>query len=211
MNIRDFVDNFDVIIFDLGGVVIDLDYEATIRAFQGLGSENFQTLYSQALQSDLFDRYETGQISSLHFINKLKELLPQQLTPNQIVAAWNAMIQEFQPEKLRFLEEIKKTHTTALLSNTNDLHIDFVRRKLSKVSEKSLENYFHYTFLSHEIQIRKPNEHVFQFACQKMNISPEKVLFIDDSIQHVEGAKKAGLNAILFPQNESFSINVSYE
>lgn len=204
MNIRDFADKFDVIVFDLGGVVIDLDYNATIRAFQELGSKDFQELYSQALQSDLFDRYETGHISGLYFINKLKELLPQHLTPNEIVAAWNAMILEFQPEKLKFLEEIKNTHTTALLSNTNDLHIDYVRRKLKKVSEKPLEDYFHYTFLSHEIKARKPHAETFLYVCRQMEASPEKVLFIDDSIQHIEGAKKAGLNAILFPQNKPF-------
>lgn len=211
MNIIDIAGNFDVVVFDLGGVVIDLNYETTIRAFQELGSEDFQVLYSQALQSDLFDRYETGQISSLHFINKLKDLLPHHLTPNKIVSAWNAMIQEFQPEKLKFLEQIKETHTTALLSNTNDLHIDWVRRKLSRVSEKPLEDYFHYTFLSHEIQIRKPDESVFLFICEKMNVSPKRVLFIDDSIQHIEGARKAGLSAILFPQNKPFSVNVSCE
>lgn len=211
MNIRDIAGNFEVVVFDLGGVVIDLNYNATIHSFQELGSEDFQELYSQALQSDLFDRYETGQISSLHFINKLKELLPQHLTPNQIVTAWNAMIQEFQPEKLKFLEEIKMTHTIALLSNTNDLHMDCVRRKLNKVSKKSLEDYFHYTFLSHEITMRKPNEEVFLFICEKMDVSPEKVLFIDDSIQHIEGARKAGLTAILFPQNKSFLINVNHE
>lgn len=204
MNIRDFADKFDVIVFDLGGVLIDLDYNATIQAFQKLGAEDFQELYSQALQSDLFDRYETGQISSLHFINKLKELFPQHLTPNEIVAAWNTMILEFQPEKLRFLEEIKTTHTTALLSNTNDLHIDYVRRKLKKVSEKPLEYYFHYTFLSHEIKVRKPHVETFLYVCRQMDVSPEKVLFIDDSIQHIEGAKKAGLSTILFPQNKSF-------
>ena len=211
MNIRDIAANFDVVVFDLGGVVIDLNYNATIQAFQELGSKDFQELYSQALQSDLFDRYETGQISSLHFINKLKELLPQHLTPNQIVSAWNAMIQEFQPDKLKFLEEMKATHTTALLSNTNDLHMDCVRRKLNNVSEKPLEDYFHYTFLSHELQMRKPNEEVFRFICEKMDVSPEKVLFVDDSIQHIEGAGKAGLNDILFPQNESFLINGSHE
>lgn len=211
MNILDIAGKFDTVVFDLGGVVVDLNYDATIQAFQGLGAEDFQKLYSQALQSDLFDRYETGQISSLHFINKLKELLPNHLTPNKIVAAWNAMIQEFQPEKLRFLEEIKKTHTIALLSNTNDLHMDCVRRKLNKVSKKPLEDYFNYIFLSHEIQIRKPNENVFRFICEKMNVSPEKVLFIDDSIQHIEGARNVGLSAILFPQNASFSVNVTHE
>lgn len=204
MNIQELTGKFDAVIFDLGGVIIDLDYDATTEAFQELGSENFNELYSQVLQSDLFDRYETGQISSLHFINKLKELLPDNCSPNMVVSAWNSMIKEFQPEKLIFLEGIKETHTTALLSNTNDLHVEYVRRKLKKVSEQPLEHYFHHTFLSHEIKSRKPDTQTFLLACERMSVLPEKTLFIDDSIQHIEGAEKAGLTAVLFPQNESF-------
>lgn len=204
MELIKLINSFDVIIFDLGGVIIDLEYTDTIKAFRELGSEQFDTLYSQALQTDLFDRYETGQISSLHFINKLKELLPRNCSPNEVVAAWNAMIKEFQPEKLSFLEALKKTHTTALLSNTNDLHEDRVRRTLKKVTEQPLEHYFHHTFLSHRINARKPHPETFIQVCEKMGVQPEHVLFIDDSAQHIEGAEKAGLTTFLFPQNVSF-------
>lgn len=204
MELIKLINTYDVVIFDLGGVVIDLEYTATTRAFQELGSEQFEELYSQALQTDLFDRYETGAISSLHFINKLKEFLPRDCSPNQVVAAWNAMIKAFQPEKLAFLEQLKTTHTIALLSNTNDLHEDRVRRSLKKVTERPLEDYFHHTFLSHHLQLRKPHPETFLSVCEKMSVRPEGVLFIDDSIQHIEGGKKAGLATYLFPQNAAF-------
>lgn len=204
MELRKRINEFDAVIFDLGGVIIDLNYDATIEAFRKLGTENFNELYSQALQTSLFDRYETGQISSMHFINKLKELLPSTCTPNEVVSAWNAMIGDFQPEKLTFLEQIKHSHVTALLSNTNDLHEEYVRRKLKRVSEKPLESYFHHTFLSHQIKARKPHPSTFIDVCIRMKVSPDKVLFIDDSSQHIEGAKEAGLTAILFEQNAGF-------
>lgn len=204
MDIHKLIDGFDAVIFDLGGVVIDLDYDATIEAFQKLGTENFKEIYSQALQTDLFDRYETGRISSMHFINKLKELLPASYSPNEIVFAWNAMIKDFQAEKLAVLEQLKQSYQTALLSNTNDLHEECVRRKLKRVSDKSLEHYFHHTFLSHKLKARKPDPDVFLFVCEQLSVSPQKTVFIDDSLQHIEGAQKAGLTAILFPQNETF-------
>lgn len=204
MNIKELVTGYDTVIFDLGGVVLDLHYEATIEAFQKLGSEHFDELYSQALQTDLFDRYETGRISSLHFINKVKELLPGSVSPNEVVAAWNAMIKTFRPEKLILLEQLLNTHTTALLSNTNDLHMTYVRRKLKEISEKELEDYFHYTFLSHELKMRKPHKETFLHVCEQMKVKPDRVLFIDDSRQHIEGAKEAGINAFLFPQNQPF-------
>lgn len=204
MELIKLINQFEVIIFDLGGVVIDLEYTDTIDAFRKLGSPQFDELYSQALQTDLFDRYETGNISSLHFINKLKELVPRDCSPNEVVAAWNAMIKEFQPEKLTFLEQLKSTHTIALLSNTNDLHEDRVRRKLKTVTKQPLEHYFHHTFLSHRISARKPHPATFIHVCETMNVQPESVLFIDDSKQHIEGAEQAGLATYLFQQNTAF-------
>lgn len=204
MKLKELLAGYDTVIFDLGGVVLDLHYEATIEAFQALGAENFAELYSQVVQTDLFDRYETGQISSMHFVNKMKELLPDKISPNGVVSAWNAMIKEFQPGKLVFLEQLMQTHTTALLSNTNDLHMDCVRRKLKKVTGKPLEAYFRHTFLSQELNMRKPHRETFLSVCERMAVAPERVLFIDDSPQHVEGAKEAGLNAVLFPRNHPF-------
>jgi len=202
MDIKAAIENYEVIIFDLGGVVIDLTYEDTIDALEQLGAQDFKELYSQALQSDLFDRYETGAISSLHFINKLKEYLPASISPNKVVSAWNAMIKSFQPEKLDFLLKLKLSHKTALLSNTNDLHETFVRRKLSEQTNLPLEAYFHNTYLSHQIKQRKPHPETFLWVCEEMGVKAKDVLFIDDSAQHIEGAKKAGLNALLFPQND---------
>lgn len=204
MNLSASIEPYEVILFDLGGVVIDLNYEDTILELEQLGAQDFKKLYSQALQSDLFDRYETGEISSMHFINKLKEYLPASISPNKVVSAWNAMIKSFQTQKLEQLLALKATHKTALLSNTNDLHEAFVRRKLRDVSELALEEYFHNTYLSHQIKQRKPHLETFLWVCENMGVQPKNVLFIDDSEQHIEGAKKAGLNALLFPQNDSW-------
>lgn len=204
MELKTLVNQHKVVLFDLGGVVIDLVYEDTIRAFEQLGAPDFKELYSQALQTNLFDRYETGQISSMHFINKVKELIPINVSPNEVVRAWNAMIKDFQAKKLEQILQLKSTQKVALLSNTNDLHEDFVRRMLKKVTDNSLESYFDFTFLSHAIGMRKPHQETFLWVCEQMGEKPEDVLFIDDSAQHIEGARQAGLTAHLFPQNSVF-------
>jgi glucose-1-phosphatase len=204
MKLSELVKNYPVVLFDMGGVIVDLRYETTIEAFQQLGAGNFDEIYSQAAQTNLFDLYETGKISSMHFINKMKDLLPSNISPNEIVAAWNAMIIEFKPEKLQFLKELKQTHTVGLLSNANELHEEYARRKLAKVSSEKLEDHFHYTYFSHTIHMRKPHPETFLHVCELMNVQPKDVLFIDDSQQHVDGANKAGLNAFLFPQNHPF-------
>ena len=106
------------VIFDLGGVILNLDYTKTRTAFEALGLTNFDAIYSQANQSGLFDQFETGACSTPYFINHLLDFLPAGTTPNQVVAAWNAMILDFPIAQLELLERLKNSHRIFLLSNT---------------------------------------------------------------------------------------------
>ncbi|MFA7272428.1 MAG: HAD family phosphatase [Crocinitomicaceae bacterium] len=184
------------ILFDLGGVLINLDYQKTIAAFESLGINNFQEIYSQAQQNHLFDDLETGKISSFHFINRLLDLLPQGCNPNQVVFAWNAMILDFPAHRLEFLQKLSQKYELYLLSNTNDLHMEKVRRELKKSSEMPLEHYFKTVFLSQEIKDRKPNASIFEHVSRTIGFPPEQILFVDDSIQHIESAQKLGYQVI---------------
>jgi len=96
-------ERLEAIIFDLGGVILNLNYQLTIEAFKSLGIEDFDKMYSQAKQNDLFDRFEIGQISSQYFINSLLPFLPNGTSPNKVVNAWNAMILDFPQERLRLI------------------------------------------------------------------------------------------------------------
>ncbi|WP_343635600.1 HAD family phosphatase [Fluviicola sp.] len=193
----------EAIIFDLGGVLLNLDYDLTEKAFVALGLANFGASYSQLQQVQLFDRYETGQISSFHFVNRLLDLLPPGTTANQVVHAWDSMILDFPVERLQRLEALSQKYRLFLLSNTNDLHIDAVRRSLDKaVGHRNLEQYFEKTYFSSAIGMRKPDKEIFEFICSENNLDPAKTLFIDDSPQHIEGAKAAGIEAILLGKNE---------
>lgn len=195
--------NYDAIIFDLGGVLIDIDYSKTEHAFADLGASNEQLLYSQTMQADLFDAFETGRISSQHFINKLKDFLPARVSPNEVVTAWNAMILHFQPQKLDLLASLSRTTPLYLLSNTNDIHMEKVRRRLALHTNHPLEHFFQKVYLSQEIGRRKPDSETFSFVCSDAGIVPERTLFIDDSEQHILGAQRIGLHTFLFPQNQS--------
>lgn len=193
----------EAIIFDLGGVLLNLDYDLTEKAFISLGMPNFGESYSQLQQVQLFDRYETGEISSFHFVNRLLDLLPPGTTANQVVHAWDAMILDFPAERLQFLEELSKSHRLFLLSNTNDLHIDAVRRSLEKTAgHRNLEQYFEKTYFSSAIGMRKPDSKIFEFVCSENNLDPAKTVFIDDSPQHIEGAKSVGIEAFLLEKNQ---------
>ena len=187
---------FDAVIFDLGGVLINLDYQKTTDAFVHLGMSSFDSVYSQLSQSSLFDRYETGQISSQHFINSLLPYLPNGTSAYSVVRAWNEMILDVPIQKTKLLYELKGTLPTFLLSNTNEIHMEKVRREWKKVTPIPLENYFREVFLSYQINLRKPDSEVFQYVCSKIGFKPQNVLFIDDSPQHIEGAKSIGLQTL---------------
>lgn len=187
----------EAIIFDLGGVLINLDYQLTSKAFIDLGLTDFDATYSQLQQTDLFDRFETGAISSFHFINRLLDQLPQGTSGNRVVHAWNAMILDFPEERLVWLLKLKQQKRIFLLSNTNTLHMEAVRRSLERtIGHQRLEDYFEHVYLSCEMGLRKPNPEIFSRVCDEQGLNPVTTVFIDDTLQHVEGAASIGLQAL---------------
>jgi putative hydrolase of the HAD superfamily len=200
------IQNFEAILFDLGGVILNIDYQLTARAFEEIGLENFDELYSKAQQSGLFDQFEVGAISQQHFINELLPYLPAGTSPNKVVAAWNAMILEFPGENLNLLNKIKVKKPIFLLSNTNEIHVQHFHRKLALNSvNETLHPYFEKVYFSNELGMRKPHSETFDFVCKENNLSPAKTLFIDDSIQHIEGAKKIGLQTYHLSNGETIT------
>jgi putative hydrolase of the HAD superfamily len=185
--------NVEAIIFDFGGVIINLDYNATIDAFKKLGLDNFDHLYSQATQSNLFDSIETGKISPQHFINSLLRLLPKETTPKQVINAWNAMLLDISIERIELLQELSKRYKIYLLSNTNKIHIDAALQTWNRTTNKPIEYIFEKVYFSHEVHMRKPHVEIFNLVTTNEGLNPAKTLFIDDSIQHIQGAITAGL------------------
>ena len=194
----------DTIIFDFGGVLINIDYDAAITSFRKLGVDNFDEMYSQAAQTDLFNSLETGKISGQKFIEELSEFLPNQTSPDSIIEAWNAMILDVPKSSIDLLKRLKQEgYKIFLLSNTNEIHIDRAFQEWDKVSDESPEELFHHVYLSHEIHMRKPDREIFDFVCEEQSLDPSITFFIDDSIQHIEGAKSAGLQTYHLKKGQS--------
>ena len=197
------LESVEIVIFDLGGVLLNIDYKATSMEMKKLGFLDFDEHYTQLAQNNLFDQLETGKISEQAFINELKAHVYSQVTPNQIVHAWNKMIGKFPNKKINLLESLNGKRIV-MLSNTNVIHWKKVLLEWKNVRQVQIETYFEKIFLSHEIGLRKPHKETFLFVCQNLNVSPEKVLFIDDSPQHIKGANEAGLNTFYYEDETSF-------
>ena len=190
------------IIFDLGGVILNLNYQATTDAFEKLGVKNFENLYNQKEQTELFNNFEKGLISTEKFISQLQQAAA--LSKKQIINAWNAMLLDLPKERLEFILSLKSNYNTFLLSNTNEIHIECFENQLSKKNHLSLfNNCFDKIYYSCRMKDRKPNASCFNKVMNENNLSPKETLFIDDSIQHINTAKKMEINTYLMEQNKS--------
>jgi FMN phosphatase YigB (HAD superfamily) len=187
--------NIDAVIFDLGGVILNLDYDLTVNAFKELGGSRFDELYTQANQDKIFDAYEVGGISSLEFIKYLKQFLPNSISDQDVIDAWNVMLLDLPNERIDFLNELRTQIPIYLFSNTNDLHYQSFKKGIHENfgNENLLEDIFEKTYFSHLCNERKPNHSAFELVLNDHSLSTKRTLFIDDSIQHIEGANSLGI------------------
>ncbi len=185
------------IIFDLGGVILNIDYDRPIKAFQALGIIDFNDMYSKMQQSDLFDRFETGSITGRAFISALQQLSPKPLQESSIIDAWNAILLDFPLRRLQILQQLQLHYNTFLLSNTNEIHEQAFNRLLAQTTgDPTLAVFFDKIYLSHRIGLRKPDPRAFELILQENKLKAEETLFIDDSIQHIETAAVLGIRTI---------------
>jgi|TARA_B110000495_G_C22999888_1_gene589906 HAD superfamily hydrolase (TIGR01549 family) len=193
------------IIFDLGGVILNIDYGQTANAFKKIGVTNFDEIYSQAKQGQVFDKLETGKLSIEEFSNYMKEFVPS-LKSIDIDKAWNAMLLDLPVQRIDLLKELKKGYRLFLLSNTNEIHIKAFRKMIkSSYGEYILDDIFEQQYYSSEIGMRKPNVDCFQYVLDQNGLEPSETLFIDDSMQHVEGARKLKIKAYHLKQEEDIT------
>jgi len=187
---------YETLLLDLGGVLIDVDYGAATRAFDALGFSDFGTLYSKAQQDMLFDGFETGSLDAATFRERIRSLYRPDITDREIDACWNAMLGSIPPARIELLRSLKERYRLLLLSNTNAIHVPafeaIIARENNIADFKSL---FHGAYYSCEIGLRKPHAEAFHHVLELHGADPSDTLFIDDSIQHVIGARTAGLHA----------------
>lgn len=197
------VNPINAIIFDLGGVLLDINYWLTIEAFNNLGCSDFESIYTQQKQSQLFDDFETGKVSSETFRKSLQKQMEFSISNVEFDNAWNKMLLQLPEQRIELLEKLNKKFSLFLLSNTNEIHIKAFKKIISSsIGYERFENCFKKVYFSSEIGNRKPNASCFEMVLSENKLSAAKTLFIDDSIQHVEGAYKIGIKTLLIESGE---------
>lgn len=182
------------IIFDLGKVIVDLDPEATTKAFKTLCGDRYEEIMNGLTESSFFEKFERGEVSSKDFIETIQKRIGNETTLISIIEAWNAMLGQIPERRFEILLWAKDHYRTFCLSNTNEIHINSVYGDLMKNKGiVNLNNYFEKVYLSHEMGQRKPEERIFQTLLQSEKLNPKETLFIDDTEGHLLPAEAAGI------------------
>jgi putative hydrolase of the HAD superfamily len=176
------------IIFDFGDVFINLDKSAPDKYLKTLGIGELEPK-THRIHKD----YEKGLINTEDFIDHHTNTY-HGLSKTDFIMAWNSILKDFPHYRLEFLKQMKDSgkYNLFLLSNTNDLHIKWVQDNVEFYEDfkKSFKEFY----LSYEINLRKPDQDIFQFVLQQNNLDPEETLFIDDTLEHINSAKTLNIN-----------------
>lgn len=185
------------IILDLGGVIINIDFQHTYEAFARLGNTDILTILKRFEALQVFKKYEKGDFSDAGLRNLVRKEFNAALSDQQIDNAWNALLMDIPKERVKLLQSLKGKYRTFLLSNTNNIHIQEVNTILEKTSGvKNLSFLFEKVYYSYEIKMSKPDLEIYRHVLKEQNLKAEETLFIDDNKENIEGAKAAGINVL---------------
>ena len=186
------------LIFDLGGVILDLSVDTTLSSFanlSGIDESTVKTLYASTPE---FEVYEKGGMSDADFREFVKALYRIDASDESLDGCWNAMLVGFPRKKLELLETLKQKYNVYLLSNTNSIHLEHINNiLLPRVNHhSSLDHFFHRAYYSHRMKKRKPDAEIFEQVLSEGKLLPSETLFLDDNQSNVEGAGKLGIKTV---------------
>lgn len=182
----------EVVYFDLGKVIIDFDHSRAAQELLKVTPLSLKEAMEVLSDAELVTEYETGRLSSQEHYRKVCRRLQMDVSIEKFKELWGSM---FLPEPLLsepFLHDLKNRYRLMLLSNTNEIHFDFITQHypILRVIEGRL--------LSYQTGCMKPDARIFELAIQKAGVAPENIFFTDDRTENVEAAQRAGIQALLF-------------
>nr|WP_321487373.1 HAD family phosphatase [uncultured Draconibacterium sp.] len=186
--------NIKNIIFDLGRVLLNLDFDASIKAFQKLGSDGAILNHKNAYADPIFYNLEIGEITPAEFRSGVRKLLQnEQLTDVQIDEAWCTMLLDIPVHRVKKVQELSQNYNLYLFSNTNQIHINRLLSEFKEQYDFDFPSLFTAVYYSHEIHDRKPEISSYEKVIALSGVNPEETLFIDDLEKNIVAGQTAGL------------------
>jgi putative hydrolase of the HAD superfamily len=194
------------IIFDLGGVIINLNNQLTEDAFLSMGARPFREYFGHGHAASFFKDYEAGKLSDRQFIDAVKELTGIAAPDQDIIKAWNALLLDFPPERIQLLKDLGKRYRIFLFSNTNAMHLAALRQIYRDTfGDSGLDEHFERTYYSHILGLRKPDTESYRQILLENSLDPAETLFVDDALVNIEGARAAGLKGLFLEPGVSIT------
>ena len=196
--------NIDTIVFDLGGVLLDLDRDASVESFRKLGYPQADKLLDPYRQSGPFLKLEKGEISPVDLCDIIREDAGRYISNDDIYSALNNFVLGVPQYKLDMLLDLRKRKKVYMLSNTNAIVFPVVERRVFSQGGHVIGDYFDRLFLSYIMRAVKPTELIYEMMIAESGLVPERTLFLDDSEANIATAEKLGFNTRLVAEHEDF-------
>ena len=187
----------DFLIFDLGNVIIDIDYQRSLNHIKSLVSNNLHPRVDGFYLTDFHKDYEKGKIDSKSFRRQVNEYFEQNWSDTEVDFLWNSLLGNIPASRIELINKLKSKFQIGILSNTNAIHIDAVNDMLQR--DFGLQSFHHiadHVFYSHEMGLAKPQHEIYQTMLNELKTQGDKVVFFDDLEANVLGAKACGIEAI---------------
>ncbi|PHM73131.1 glucose-1-phosphatase [Xenorhabdus kozodoii] len=179
-------------IFDMGNVIIDIDFKRIVAVWSNLSGTPLATLTSRFSREEILTKHERGQISDTEFAEMMRDEMEISLSFEQVVEGWNAIFVGIRPEVIELMNQLRtQGHRVVVLSNTNRLHVEYCSVHYPEIAASS-----DFLYLSHDLGMRKPNPEIFEYVLVAEGVAADQAIFFDDLLENVEAAKKTGMNAI---------------
>ena len=198
--------NIRHIIFDLGGVLLNLDVEGCTRAFEKAGLKDIRSVLTGTTEGGIFSEYERGEIGTPEFRDGIRQLASQSLTDDEIDRMWVNELLDIPQEKLDLLVSLRSKYDIYLLSNTNELHWQHVVESLLPQQNYRVEDLFKETFLSFRMKLAKPDPEIFREVLRQAGLKPEETLFIDDSAVNCQAAQSVSIQTEHYKPGNDLSL-----
>ena len=197
------------VIFDMGGVIVDVHRERAVRNFMALGVNDADQLIDSYHHKGIFIDIENGDIDAYEFCQLLCEHTGTNIPREDIEKAWRSIIDPPTEYKLEYLRELRKTHNVFLLSNNNPIIMDWACAPGFTESGNALSDYFDKLYISYKMKCTKPDLKIFKMMIEGSGINPSESLFVDDSQRNIDAAKECGLQTCLVQNGADWRGDVS--
>lgn len=192
------------IVFDFGGVLIEIDTANALRKFNSLGLETPEKYLNSYKQEGAFYALENGDIDANEFVKELSELCNRELSYNDAYEGWMGFVVKVQNEYLQWLQRLRPRYRLSILSNTNPFLQGWARSSAFTPDGKSLDDLFDKLFLSYLMRCSKPSEEIYLKMLSEGNMKAEETLFVDDGAKNIEAARNLGINVLQVKNGEDW-------